>query len=226
MQSSETNQDKTWLNMMNENDLMSRLVASKAIMNNPKFTKSSNSMNGGLPPTSLQDFDLPQARYNIPEEFLQESPQQSQMNQPYLSELPKVNTKPVGAPTVDAIKSSKLPDEIKRLMLEHPISQPQQPTTTLSDDLIERASRLMKGENSNNYLPESVKTKTQQSQTPQSNSQIDYKLIKKMIREAVDEALHENGLIVESSEKANEMLSFKVGKHLFEGKVTKIKKLV
>jgi hypothetical protein len=210
---------------MNENDLMSRLVASKAIMDNPKFTKNRNSINDGLPPTSLQDFDVPNAKYNIPQEFLQESPS---MSQPYLSELPKVNTKPVGVPTVDAIKSSKLPDEIKRLMIEHPIAQAQQQGggATLSDDLIERASRLMKNENSNNYIPESVKPKTQQQPQTQSTSQIDYKLIKKMIREAVDEALQENGLMVESSEKANEMLSFKVGKHLFEGKVTKIKKLV
>ena len=210
---------------MNENDLMSRLVASKAIMDNPKFTKSRNSMNDGLPPTSLQDFDVPNAKYNIPQEFLQESPS---MSQPYLSELPKVNTKPVGMPSVDAIKSSKLPDEIKRLMIEHPIAQAQQQGggATLSGDLIERASRLMKNENSNNYIPESVKPKTQQQPQTQSTSQIDYKLIKKMIREAVDEALQENGLMVESSEKANEMLSFKVGKHLFEGKVTKIKKLV
>jgi len=210
---------------MNENDLMSRLVASKAIMDNPKFTKSRNTMNDGLPPTSLQDFDVPNAKYNIPQEFLQESPS---MSQPYLSELPKVNTKPVGMPSVDAIKSSKLPDEIKRLMIEHPIAQAQQQGggATLSDDLIERASRLMKNENSNNYIPESVKPKTQQQPQTQSTSQIDYKLIKKMIREAVDEALQENGLMVESSEKANEMLSFKVGKHLFEGKVTKIKKLV
>ena len=210
---------------MNENDLMSRLVASKAIMDNPKFTKSRNSMNDGLPPTSLQDFDVPNAKYNIPQEFLQESPS---MSQPYLSELPKVNTKPVGVPSVDAIKSSKLPDEIKRLMIEHPIAQAQQQGggATLSDDLIERASRLMKNENSNNYIPESVKPKTQQQPQTQSTSQIDYKLIKKMIREAVDEALQENGVMVESSEKANEMLSFKVGKHLFEGKVTKIKKLV
>jgi hypothetical protein len=180
---------------MNENDLMSRLVASKAIMDNPKFTKSRNSMNDGLPPTSLQDFDVPNAKYNIPQEFLQESPS---MSQPYLSELPKVNTKPVGVPSVDAIKSSKLPDEIKRLMIEHPIAQAQQQGggATLSDDLIERASRLMKNENSNNYIPESVKPKTQQQPQTQSTSQIDYKLIKKMIREAVDEALQENGLMV------------------------------
>jgi hypothetical protein len=30
---------------MNENDLMSRLVASKAIMDSPKFNKSANSTN-------------------------------------------------------------------------------------------------------------------------------------------------------------------------------------
>jgi hypothetical protein len=46
-----------------------------------------------------------------------------------------------------------------------------------------------------------------------------------MINEAVNNALKENGLLVESSEKTNELFSFKVGKHIFEGKVTKIKKL-
>ena len=205
---------------MNESDLMNRLAASKAIMDSPKFIKSNNTMSGGLPPTSLQEFDMPQAKYNIPQEFLQESPQP---NQPYLSELPRVNTKPVGNPTVDAIKNSKLPDEIKRLMMEHPISQPQQATPTLSDDLIEKASRLMKG-NDSGYVSESAKPKQVQQQT-QSNGSIDYKILQKMINEAVNKALKENGLIMESSEKSNEIFSFKVGKHVFEGKVTKIKKL-
>jgi len=202
---------------------MSKLVNAKAIMN--AMDSKPNSSQGRFPQESIQQFNAPNAKYNIPQEFLQESPS---VNQPYLSSIPKENTKPVGVPTVDAIKSSKLPDEIKRLMIEHPIAQAQQQGAgaTLSDDLIERASRLMKNQNSNNYIPESVKPKTQQQPQTQSTLQIDYKLIKKMIREAVDEALQENGLMVESSEKANEMLSFKVGKHLFEGKVTKIKKLV
>ena len=209
---------------MNENDLMSRLSASKAIMDSPKFGKSNNTMSGGLPPTSLQDFDIPQAKYNIPQEYLQEQPQ---VQQPYLSELPRVNTKPVGNPTVDAIKNSKLPDDIKRLMMEHPIAQQQQPEATLSNDLIERASRLMRG-NDSGYVPESAKPKTQ-SESPQQTSSvsgINYKLIQKMINEAVSNALRENGLLMESSEKSNEIFSFKVGKHVFEGKVTKIKKLV
>ena len=197
---------------------MSKLVNAKAIMN--AMDSKPRTSQGGLPPTSLEQFNVPSAKYNIPQEFLQESPS---MSQPYLSSVPKENTKPVGVPTVDAIKNSKLPDEIKRLMMEHPIAQQQQQTTTLSNDLIEKAARLMK-ENNGSYVPDSAKPK-QQPQSNNTSSQIDYKLIKKMISEAVNDALAENGLMVESTEKSSEQFSFRVGKHLFEGKVTKIKKL-
>jgi len=208
---------------------MQKLALSKAIMDKADGIKNTNSMNGGLPPTSLQQmnspesFDIPTAKYNIPAEFLQES---NTPQQPYLSNVPRENTKPVGVPTIDAIKNSKLPDEIKRLMMEHPISQPQQQPTTISDELIEKASRLMKT-NNGGYIPESAKPKQTTQQQPQSipNGSIDYKLIQKMINEAVNNALRDNGLIVESSEKSNEVFNFKVGKHIFEGKVTKIKKL-
>jgi hypothetical protein len=200
--------------------LMEKLALSKAIMDKADGIKSSNSMNGGLPPTSLQQFDVPNAKYNIPSEFLQEGPSQQT---PYLSSVPRENTKPVGNPTVDAIKNSKLPDEIKRLMMEHPIGQPQQQPTTISNELIEKASRLMK-DNSNNYVPDSAKPKQTQVQ-PQPVGNIDYNVIQKMITEAVNNALRENGLLMESSEKSNELFTFKVGKHVFEGKVTKIKKM-
>ena len=207
--------------------LTEKLALSKAIMDKADRIKNTNSMNGGLPRTSLQEmnspesFNIPTAKYNIPAEFLQES---EQTQQPYLSNTPRENTKPVGVPTVDAIKNSKLPDEIKRLMMEHPIGQPQQQPTTISNDLIERATRLM-NVNKEGYVPESAKPKQTSVATPQQSNGIDYKLIKKMINEAVNEALHENGLITESSEKSNEVFTFKVGKHIFEGKVTKIKKL-
>jgi hypothetical protein len=202
--------------------LMDKLIKSKAIMDRHDGMKRSNSISessySSMP--MAQDFDIPQAKYNIPQEFLQEQ----QVQQPYLSQVP--NTKPVGVPSVDAIKNSKLPDEIKKLMMEHPISQPQQPQMTLSSELIEKASRLMKEGNSN-YVPESAKPKQQTLQSqPQVQSQgIDYKVIQKMINEAVRSALKENGLITESTEKTNEMFTFKVGKHQFEGRVTKVKKL-
>jgi len=164
---------------------MQKLALSKAIMDKADGIKNTNSMNGGLPPTSLQQmnspesFNIPTAKYNIPEEFLQES---NTPQQPYLSNIPRENTKPVGVPTVDAIKNSKLPDEIKRLMMEHPIGQPQQQPTTISDELIEKASRLMK-QNGGGYIPESAKPKQTTQQQPQSNPNggIDYKLIQKMI---------------------------------------------
>ena len=201
--------------------LTEKLRLSKAIMDKAEGIKSSNSMSGGLPPTSLQQFDVPNAKYNIPSEYMQEERQQPQN---YLSQLPTVNTKPVGVPTVDAIKNSKLPDEIKRLMMEHPISQPDQPTSTLSNDLIKKATRLM-GNSEAGYVPESAKPRQVESQSQQNFGSIDYNIIQKMITEAVNDSLRENGLLVESSEKANEIFTFKVGKHIFEGKVTKIKKL-
>jgi hypothetical protein len=207
--------------------LTEKLALSKAIMDKADRIKNTNSMNGGLPLTSLQQMNLPEsfnvptAKYNIPEEFLQES---NISQQPYLSHIPRENTTPVGIPTVDAIKNSKLPDEIKRLMMEHPISQPQQQSTTMSNEVIERATRLMK-QNNNGYIPESAKQTQQTEQSTSTNGAVNYKLIQKMINEAIKNAFVENGLITESSEKSNENFNFKVGKHIFEGKITKIKKV-
>ena len=199
--------------------LMQKLMISKQIMDRQNsISRTSQSQPSHIIP-NVQDFDMPQAKYNIPQEFLSESPNP----QIPMSNAPRENTKPVGVPSLEAIQKSKLPDEIKRLMIEHPISQPQQPQMTISNELIEKASRLMKGE-TNNYIPESAKPKQQKTTVPTSTN-IDYNTLKAIVNEAVEEALRQNGVIVESSEKSNEIFSFKVGKHLFEGKITKIKKL-
>jgi len=189
--------------------LMQKLMMSKAIMDKTDQIKRA----GTLPMSQnveVQNFNTPELKYNIPSDIIQET----QTNV-------KNNTKSK-VPTTEAIKNSKLPDEIKRLMIERPIAQPQQNAgTVLSDELIEKASRLMK-ENSNNYTPESAKPT---NKSTVSNQQFDYGMLKKIVKEVVEESLKENGLIAESSEKTNEIFSFKVGKHIFEGKVTKIKKL-
>jgi hypothetical protein len=92
---------------------------------------------------------------------------------------------------------------------------------SISNELIEKASRLMKKQDSN-YIPESAKEKV----SPPQTSSIDYDLIQEMIEEAVNKALRKNNLLIESTEKTNEQFSFRVGKHVFEGKVTKVKKIV
>ncbi len=192
---------------------MQKLMKSKAIMDATNNMKRGNHSDN-LPMNMVQNFDVPAAKYNIPEEFLHE-------NQTPQNVVARENTKPVGVPTVEAIKNSKLPDEIKRLMIEHPIAQPQQSQMTISDELVEKASRLMRKQDSN-YIPESAKEKVSKPQSPS----IDYGMVQEMIEEAVNKALRKNNLLIESTEKTNEQFTFKVGKHVFEGKVTKVKKIV
>jgi hypothetical protein len=190
--------------------LMQKLMISKQIMDKHNTIGRGNASSNVRESSEIQNFDIPQAKYNIPSEFLDPKAQSQ------LTSTPKQS----GPPTLDAIKKSKLPDDIKRLMIEHPIEKPQQQSVGLSDDLIEKASRLMK-EQSNNYVPDSAKNKV--PSTPKQTSE--NTSIKQMIKESVEEVLKEYGVIAETTEKTNEIFSFKVGKHIFEGKVTKVKKI-
>ena len=188
---------------------MQKLMVSKQIMDRH------NDMDRGSTPKKsnqqqlVREYDetpIP-STYNIPEEYLSSSPQ-----------TPKASTAVI---TEDRIKNSKLPDAIKRLMMEHPIQQSQQYQATISDDIIEKAARLM-----GNRKETVVENKTQPQPQP-SNSGIGLSAndIRKIVRETVEEVLTENGLMVESTQKSNEIMTIKVGKHIFEGKISKIKKL-
>jgi hypothetical protein len=200
--------------MNSENDLMQKLVVAKKIMDvHNKTPRAGN--NGGIPSTPmLEQFNTPPATYNIPQEYMGEQKQVQSQPQPQL-------------PVKDRILNSKLPDEIKKLMIEHPIDQPNTMAgPTLSNDLIEAASRLMKSD-SNGTIPQ-PQQRTQQSQ-PQyqgyNNSGIDYGVLKSIIKDTITEVLTEKGLVAESTSKAKEQISFRVGQHVFEGVVTKIKKM-
>ena len=208
--------------MNSEADLIQKLMISKQIMD-----KHNQTPRGGMP--SMDSYSSPQvesyepagAKYNIPQEFLQES---QQTEQPYLSSIPKTPTMPQ-AITKDRVMSSKLPDEIKRLMIEHPIEQPTSMGggATLSNDLVEKAARLMNTDARGNQVNQPKQRVQEQSQPQQSN--FNMKELKSMLREVVEEVLQENGILSESEQKSNEVFSFKVGQHIFEGKVTKIKKI-
>lgn len=168
-------------------DLMQKLVVAKAIMD--KHNKMPRNIGDGMMVN-----DIPQMseniKYNIPDPI----PQQENI-------LPN---------NLDKINNSKLPDEIKKIMLEHPIQQPKQQQTTFSNEFIEKASRLMNNkENKVNAVA----------------SSIDYDLLKRIIKETVEETLSEKNILIENVQKTNDLFSFRVGKHIFEGKVTKIKKI-
>ena len=203
---------------------MQRLAVSKKIMdahNKIPTGSASPSMNSYNTP-QVENYEPVRGTYNIPQEFLQES---QQIDQPYLSSIPKAPTMPQPL-TSDRVMASKLPDAIKRLMIEHPIEVPNSMGgggSVLSNELVEKATRLMNTDARGNQVnqPKQVVREQSQPQQPQVNN----KQLREMLKEVVEEVLLENGILAESTQKSNEVFSFKVGKHIFEGKVTKIKKI-
>lgn len=208
--------------MTNELSLMEKLAVSKKIMdahNRIPTGGGSQSVNSYNTP-QVENYEPVRGTYNIPQELLQES----EINQPYLSSIPKTPSMPQPL-TSDRVMASKLPDAIKRLMIEHPIEVPNSMGggSVLSDELVEKAARLMNTDARGNQVNQ-PKQRIQE-QAPTQQPQFNNKQLREMLKEVVEEVLLENGILAESTQKSNEVFSFKVGKHIFEGKVTKIKKI-
>ena len=190
-------------------DLMQKLAMSKKIMD--KHSEVPRGQNAGLSEIN----ENTSAVYNIPQDIEQQSlPQQNIPQQTSIQE--SISTNPISS---DAVLNSKLPDEIKRLMLENPIVQPQMTGPTLSDDIVEGAARLM---NKKQNQPITVK---EASTTNTDLKQMIRDVVRDTVRDVIKEELGKSGLINEGGQKSNEILSLRVGKHIFEGKVTKIKKV-
>ena len=190
--------------LMNKLSLSNKLALSKRIMDKHNEVPRGIS-NGQLPMNE-------NVNYNIPQDVM-EQPQQPQ--QPRIQET--INTKPINE---DAVMSSKLPDEIKRLMIENPIVQPSLNGPTLSEDVIEGAARLMNNNNTKKVV-ESTNTTSNYDDLKQMIRDV----VRDTVRDVVKEELQSAGLLSESSQKTNDTLSLRVGKHIFEGKVLKVKKI-
>lgn len=201
-------------------ELMQRLAVSKKIMEKTEGIQRGAVDARHMNTPVVENFEPVQGTYNIPQEFLSENSSPKSSYDP---------TKPIEA---DRIKNSKLPDEIKRLMIEQPIVQPSSMNggSMISDDIIEGAQRLM-GMNSNTATPQETVAKGLTKQQPTSNFNINEMksiirdVVRDTVRDVVREELKDAGMIVESTSNSNETIQFKVGKHLFIGKVTKVKKM-
>ena len=201
-------------------DLMQRLAVSKKIMERSEQIKLGDVNGRRYDSPMVQDFEPVQAKYNLPEEFLPEATMQRPSHDP---------TKPLDN---DRVLNSKLPDEIKRLMIEQPIVQPSSVggSATISEDVILGAQRLM---NMNQTPKTQEKTQVNETKQNHSTNNINMNELKSMVRDVVRdtvrdvirEELKEAGMLVESTTNSNDTIQFKVGQHLFIGKVTKVKKL-
>ena len=197
-------------------DLMQKLAISKKIMD------AHNGMTrGAISPSipAVENFDTPNASYNIPQEYMNEGLQTKPLHDP---------SKPIDE---SRIKSSKLPDEIKRLMIEQPIVQPSSMngSTAISDEIIEGAQRLM-GMNTKQQQTQTINESPKKQNTTQNFDMFEMKsmirdVVRDTVKDVVREELKEAGMLVESTTNSNDTIQFKVGNHLFVGRVTKIKKL-
>ena len=182
---------------ISQNDLMKKLVQAKKVM---------NKVDGG-------NFE----RGHVNESMLLSDPSElMEMQTPQ-----QVNTRPVGANmNVDKIQNSKLPDAIKRAMIEHPIEQMQSISLneTLDMDFVKGAKRLMEQEGVSSK-------KSQQRQS--SGGNIDMNaiaiLIENSVRKVMDEKLNQI-LTASTTSSINENLVLKVGDSIFKGKITGVNK--
>ena len=184
---------------ISSNELMKKLVQSKKIM---------NKVDGG-------NYE----RGHVNESMLLSDPEELMKSQ-YVGEQPQPNQRPVNGPTsVDRIQNSKLPDAIKRAMIESPIPQISL-NDTLDMDFVKGAKRLMEQEGVS-----SKKSQPQQRQPQSSNIDMNAiaLMIENTVRKVMDEKLNQI-LSASTTASINENLVLKVGESIFKGKITGVSK--
>ena len=183
--------------VISQNDLMSKLVQAKKVM---------NKVDGG-------NFE----RGHINESMLLSDPEELMRSQE-----PSQPRKVLGNPSISKIQNSKLPDAIKKAMIEHPIEQMQSISLndTLDMDFIKGAKRLMEQEGV------STRPSAQPKQTVINNN-VDMNaiatLIENTVRKVMDEKLNQI-LTASQTSSINENLVLKVGDSIFKGKITGVNK--
>ena len=187
--------------VISQNDLMHKLVQAKKVM---------NKVDGG-------NYE----RGHVNENILRSDPSEIDMSQVQQSNT----SRPVGGPVnVERIQNSKLPDAIKRAMIESPIPQMDQISLndTLDMDFVKGAKRLMEQEGIS-----TKKSQPQQRQQVNTGGNIDMSaiavLIENTVRKVMDEKLNQI-LSAQQTQSINENLVLKVGDSIFKGKITGVNK--
>jgi len=185
---------------ISESDLMRKLVNAKKVM---------NKVDGG-------NYE----RGHVNEAMLRSDPSELMENQqPQQSSVTRSVSGPVN---VDRIQNSKLPDVIKKAMIDHPIEQ--MPSISLNEtldmDFVKGAKRLMEQEGVS-----SKKSQPQQRQSVSSNIDMNSIaiLIENTVRKVMDEKLNQI-LTAQQTQTINENLVLKVGDSIFKGKITGVNK--
>lgn len=184
--------------VISTNDLMQRLVQAKKVMQK----------------VETGDFE----KGSVNEDILRSDPEElikNQLPQQTWSQNPPV-------PNLQKIQESKLPDAIKKAMIENPI-----PQISLSDSLdlnfVEKTKKLMESQG--------IPTKTSKTQSTQTSNPdlikqltpIIENVVRKTVTEILDSKLNQI-LTAQQTLSINESLVLKVGDSIFKGKITGVNK--
>lgn len=180
--------------VISENGLMQKLVQAKKVMNK---VDGGNFEKGHVNQTLLR---------SNPEDIKYTDIAESSPKQKTYSHNP------------NKIMESKLPDAIKKAMIDNPI-----PQISLSDsldlDFVNKTKKLMEAEG--------VTSKPNQSVSKSSSSNVDMKeianIIENTVRKVLDEKLNQL-LTAQQTLSINENLVLKVGDSIFKGKITGVNK--
>lgn len=177
---------------ISSNDLMRKLVSAKKVMDK---VETGNYERG-----------------NVNEDILRSAPEEINVN--------SMPNRKMGIPNIDQINNSKLPDTIKRAMIENPIPQISL-NDTIDMDMFAGAKKLMEREGMISKTPKKTET---QSIINSSDiiSQIT-PIIENTIRKVLDEKLNQI-LTAQQTASINESLVLKVGDSIFKGKITGVNK--
>jgi hypothetical protein len=183
-------------------DLMSKLVQAKKVM---------NKVDGG-------NYE----RGHVNENILRSSPEEFMQQQ----EAPVQNIRPVnnGEVNINKIQNSKLPDAIKKAMIENPIQQISL-NDTLDMDFLKGAKRLMEqeGVSTKQTKQQSNSIKTYSNPPAQFDMTTIATLVENTVRKVMDEKLNQI-LSAQQTQSINENLVLKVGDSIFKGKITGVNK--
>jgi hypothetical protein len=178
------------------NDLMLKLVQAKKVMNkveNGEYQKG-----------------------NINEDIIKMAPEDAMKNNSL-----KVTNKSIGAPNVNKIQQSKLPDAIKKAMIENPIPQISL-NDTLDMDVVKGAKKIMEKEG---MISKSSNKSSSQNSSYNTSDIINAltPVIENVVRKVMDEKLNQI-LTAQQTTTINENLVLKVGDSIFKGKITGVNK--
>jgi hypothetical protein len=198
--------------VISEDDLMSKLSAAKKIMNtNVKPTKK------GVNNYVDYDDETPineNVVYSDPEGLLD------------TQQLVSVPRNTSATTSINRINESRLPENIKRAMIENPIVQPDiSLTNSLDIKLVQKAKKLMDDGNPNKQIQESRQPVKQQSTNNININEIISAftpIIENSIRKILDEKLTQI-LTAKDTASINENLVLKVGDSIFKGKITGVR---